>query len=243
MGFRTAVPRYKRSCPGWCVYTIDGRHRSKSFRTRAETERYRGPLLQAVHAGERFDATAGEPESRRCRERLATSGRGAGLANSGRSGNRELGRRRPRPSRGSSRSLSSTVRRRRRVCASTCAPHCRPNPRAGAMLSWRSGWRRTACRSASLIERASPTSIAGSASSWTVRRWLRTPRTGSASSPAPRYNRQSTLAPLPRTRGHSALGRKHDERSPGPDGASTSARFQARPRWRQRSTRSSRRCC
>ena len=44
-------------------YTIDGRHRSKSFRTRAEAERYRGPLLQAVHAGERFDVTTGEPES------------------------------------------------------------------------------------------------------------------------------------------------------------------------------------
>jgi len=48
----------------WVVrYTIDGRHRSKSFRTRAEAERYRGPLLQAVHAGERFDVTTCEPES------------------------------------------------------------------------------------------------------------------------------------------------------------------------------------
>ena len=48
----------------WVVrYTIDGRHRSKSFRTRAEAERYRGPLLQAVHAGERFDPATGEPES------------------------------------------------------------------------------------------------------------------------------------------------------------------------------------
>ena len=47
----------------WVVrYTIDGRHRSKSFRTRAEAERCRGPLLHAVHAGERFDPTTGEPE-------------------------------------------------------------------------------------------------------------------------------------------------------------------------------------
>ena len=48
----------------WVVrYTIDGRHRSKSFRTRAEAERYRGLLLQAVQAGGRFDETTGEPES------------------------------------------------------------------------------------------------------------------------------------------------------------------------------------
>jgi len=48
----------------WVVrYTIDGRHRSKSYRTRAEAERYRGTLMQAVHAGGRFDATTGEPES------------------------------------------------------------------------------------------------------------------------------------------------------------------------------------
>ena len=47
----------------WVVrYTFDGRYRSKSFRTHAEAERYRGPLLQAVHAGERFDPATGEPE-------------------------------------------------------------------------------------------------------------------------------------------------------------------------------------
>ena len=48
----------------WVVrYTIDGRHRSKSFRTRIEAERYRGSLLQAVQDGGRFDETTGEPES------------------------------------------------------------------------------------------------------------------------------------------------------------------------------------
>lgn len=48
----------------WIVrYNIDGRHRSKSYRTRAEAERYRGLLLQAVHAGARFDESTGEPES------------------------------------------------------------------------------------------------------------------------------------------------------------------------------------
>ena len=48
----------------WIVrYTIDGRHRSKSYRTRAEAERYRGLLLQAVHAGARFDESTSEPES------------------------------------------------------------------------------------------------------------------------------------------------------------------------------------
>ena len=48
----------------WVVrYAIDGRHRSKSFRTRVEAERYRGSLLQAVHAGDQFDVASGEPES------------------------------------------------------------------------------------------------------------------------------------------------------------------------------------
>ena len=48
----------------WVVrYTIDGRHRGKSFRTRIEADRYRGMLLQAVQAGDRFDETTGEPES------------------------------------------------------------------------------------------------------------------------------------------------------------------------------------
>ena len=44
-------------------YTIDGRHRSKSLRTKAEAERYRAELLKAVHAGQRFDTSTGEPES------------------------------------------------------------------------------------------------------------------------------------------------------------------------------------
>jgi len=48
----------------WVVrYTIDGRHRSKSHRTRVEAERYRGALLRAVHDGSRFDLATGEPES------------------------------------------------------------------------------------------------------------------------------------------------------------------------------------
>jgi hypothetical protein len=42
-------------------HSIDGRQRSKSFRTRAEAERYRALLLQAVTAGERFDDATGEP--------------------------------------------------------------------------------------------------------------------------------------------------------------------------------------
>lgn len=48
----------------WVVrYTIDGRHRGKSFRTRVEADRYRSLLMQAVQAGGRFDETTGEPES------------------------------------------------------------------------------------------------------------------------------------------------------------------------------------
>jgi hypothetical protein len=44
-------------------YTIDGRHRSRSYRTKAEAERYRSELLKAVHAGDRFDEATGEPET------------------------------------------------------------------------------------------------------------------------------------------------------------------------------------
>ena len=44
-------------------YTIGGRHRSKSFRTRIEADRYRSSLLQAVQSGDRFDLVSGEPES------------------------------------------------------------------------------------------------------------------------------------------------------------------------------------
>jgi integrase len=48
----------------WVVrYTIDGTHRSRSYRTKAEAERYRGALLQAVQDGDRFDLATGEPES------------------------------------------------------------------------------------------------------------------------------------------------------------------------------------
>ncbi len=46
----------------WVVrYTIDGRHRSKSFRTRIKADRYRGRLLQAVQNGGRCDETSREP--------------------------------------------------------------------------------------------------------------------------------------------------------------------------------------
>jgi hypothetical protein len=44
-------------------YTIDGRHRSNSFRTRVGADRYRGTLLQAVQEGGRFDEATGEPEA------------------------------------------------------------------------------------------------------------------------------------------------------------------------------------
>ena len=40
-------------------YTIDGRHRSKSFRTRIEDDRYRGSLLRAVQDNSRFDEATG----------------------------------------------------------------------------------------------------------------------------------------------------------------------------------------
>ena len=46
----------------WVVrVSIDGREKSKSFRTRAEADRYRALLLQAAQAGEPFDPASGEP--------------------------------------------------------------------------------------------------------------------------------------------------------------------------------------
>ena len=53
----------RRTLPYVVRYTIDGRHRSRSYRTKAEAERYRSELLKAVHAGDRFDLDTGEPES------------------------------------------------------------------------------------------------------------------------------------------------------------------------------------
>ena len=44
-------------------YAIDARHRSRSFRTKAEAERYRVELLKAVQCGDRLDESTGEPES------------------------------------------------------------------------------------------------------------------------------------------------------------------------------------
>lgn len=42
---------------------IDGRHRSRSFRTKTEADRYRSELMKAVRDGERFDDATGEPEA------------------------------------------------------------------------------------------------------------------------------------------------------------------------------------
>lgn len=63
-GWRTRSPLDGTDEVAWVVrYAIDGRHRSKSFRTRVEAERYRGSLWQAGQAGDRFDVASGEPES------------------------------------------------------------------------------------------------------------------------------------------------------------------------------------
>lgn len=48
----------------WIVrWSVDGRQRSKSFRTKAEAERYRFLMMQEASNGERFDASTAEPES------------------------------------------------------------------------------------------------------------------------------------------------------------------------------------
>lgn len=54
-------PRIKRP---WIVrWSVVGRQRSRSFRTRAEAERYRSGLLVAQQSGEAFDEVTGEPAS------------------------------------------------------------------------------------------------------------------------------------------------------------------------------------
>lgn len=48
----------------WVVrWRVDGRQRGRSFRTRAEADRYRSVLVHSVTRGERFDQRTGEPAS------------------------------------------------------------------------------------------------------------------------------------------------------------------------------------
>jgi integrase len=56
--------RSARNKRPWVVrWSLDGRQRSKAFRTKAEADRYRSLLVHAQSAGERFDAQVGEPMS------------------------------------------------------------------------------------------------------------------------------------------------------------------------------------
>jgi integrase len=58
---RRAGERHQRP---WIVrWSLTGRQRSRSFRTRAEAERYRAGLILAVQRGEPFDSLNGEPAS------------------------------------------------------------------------------------------------------------------------------------------------------------------------------------
>ena len=63
----------------WVVrWAIDGRQRTKAFRTRSEADRYRSLLLASVRNGEQFDDTTGEPASGRRRYRTRTCAPGCG---------------------------------------------------------------------------------------------------------------------------------------------------------------------
>lgn len=55
------TPTAKRRCR--VKWRIDGRDRTRAFKTRAEADRYRRQLLDAVEAGEAFDDLDGEPAS------------------------------------------------------------------------------------------------------------------------------------------------------------------------------------
>lgn len=56
-GTATAKRRYR------VKWRIDGRDRTRSFKTRAEADRFRRLLLDAVESGEHFEDTTGEPSS------------------------------------------------------------------------------------------------------------------------------------------------------------------------------------
>ncbi len=58
---RRAGDRHKR--PWITRWSVNGRQRSRSFRTKAEADRFRSGLLVAVQTGEAFDDTTGEPVS------------------------------------------------------------------------------------------------------------------------------------------------------------------------------------
>jgi integrase len=58
---RRSGERHKR--PWITRWSADGRQRSRSFRTKAEAERFRSGLLVAVQSGEAFDPETGEPMS------------------------------------------------------------------------------------------------------------------------------------------------------------------------------------
>jgi len=56
--------RRRTTSKPWVVrWRVDGRHKSRSFRTRAEADRFRSLLVQAVTAGDRFDQRTCEPAS------------------------------------------------------------------------------------------------------------------------------------------------------------------------------------
>src|SRR5262249_54329759 len=58
---RRSGERHKR--PWIARWAVAGRQRSRSFRTKAEAERFRSALLLAVQSGEAFDETTAEPVS------------------------------------------------------------------------------------------------------------------------------------------------------------------------------------
>ena len=56
-GTPTAKRRYR------VKWRIDGRDRTRAFKTKVEADRYRRQLLDAIEAGEAFDDADGEPAS------------------------------------------------------------------------------------------------------------------------------------------------------------------------------------
>ncbi len=57
------LPRPSQRCRSLADVAVNGRQRSRAFRTRPEADRYRSGLLVAQQSGERFDDETGEPVS------------------------------------------------------------------------------------------------------------------------------------------------------------------------------------
>src|SRR5689334_22643578 len=61
--FSLGKPRSGTGRRHYVKWRVDGRDRTRSFKTRSEADRFRSSLVSAVRAGDLFDEATGEPVS------------------------------------------------------------------------------------------------------------------------------------------------------------------------------------